>query len=137
MFSVARLAVAAVVFLATYLFSFWMIFAQVFPAVLLWMAPLPALLLAGWVTRSVWMRLGSSATAGPLTTAIVCAAVVGAISFCAGFFGPMIFAPDGNQGPLLGILITGPLGFVAGGIFGLFYGLRRRAVEAPEQPPLL
>ena len=39
---------------------------------------------------------------------------VGGVSFAAGFFGPMILAPDANQGPLLGIFITGPLGLVAG-----------------------
>lgn len=41
----------------------------------------------------------------------------GGVSFAVGFFGPMIWAPEANQGPLLGILITGPLGTVAG--FGI------------------
>jgi hypothetical protein len=44
--------------------------------------------------------------------------VVGAVTFAAGFFGPIVLAPDANQGPLLGIFITGPLGFVAGSVFG-------------------
>jgi hypothetical protein len=43
-----------------------------------------------------------------------------------GFFGPMIFSPQANQGPLLGLFITGPLGFVAGGVAGLIYSLSRR-----------
>ena len=38
----------------------------------------------------------------------------------------MIFTPDANQGPLLGLLITGPLGCVVGAIVGLVVGLRRR-----------
>jgi hypothetical protein len=42
------------------------------------------------------------------------ALIVGAISFAAGFFGPMIFDPGANQGPLLGIFITGPLGAFVG-----------------------
>jgi hypothetical protein len=52
------------------------------------------------------------------------AVMVGAIGFCAGFFGPMLFAPDANQGPLLGIFITGPLG---GAIGGFVYGIRQRS----------
>ena len=47
------------------------------------------------------------------------ALVGGAIGFSAGWYGPMIFDP-GSQGPLIGI-ITGPLGFLAGAIGGLFY----------------
>ncbi len=38
----------------------------------------------------------------------------------------MIWAPDANQGPLLGIFITGPLGTVAGAIGGLVASLRKR-----------
>jgi hypothetical protein len=60
------------------------------------------------------------------------AAVVGALGFCGGFFGPMIFTPEANQGPLLGIFITGPLGFIVGGMGGLIYALwrsRRRLID--------
>ena len=39
---------------------------------------------------------------------------LGAAGFAAGFFGPMIFAPDANQGPLVGILLSGPGGAVLG-----------------------
>ncbi|CAN5622142.1 hypothetical protein BH23GEM8_BH23GEM8_21720 [soil metagenome] len=46
--------------------------------------------------------------------------LVGALFFSIGFFLPIIFAPDANQGPLLGIFITGPLGFIAGLLFGLW-----------------
>jgi hypothetical protein len=51
--------------------------------------------------------------------------IVGGIGFCAGFFGPMVFAPDANQGPLLGIFITGPLGALLGAIGGLIHGMRQ------------
>lgn len=60
--------------------------------------------------------------------------IVGGFGFVVGFFGPMIFAPGANQGPLLGIFITGPLGilFGAGGWFlsfllGWTYEFHRRA----------
>jgi hypothetical protein len=52
--------------------------------------------------------------------------VVGGIAFAAGFFGPMIFVPGANQGPMLGIFITGPLGFLA----GLVYGIVREVARA-------
>jgi hypothetical protein len=49
----------------------------------------------------------------------------GVIGFAAGFVGPMIFAPEANQGPLLGILITGPAGVLVGAVAGLVYGLAK------------
>lgn len=48
--------------------------------------------------------------------------IVGAIGFAAGFFGPMLLAPSSGNGPLLGIFITGPLGFVAGAVWELARG---------------
>lgn len=40
--------------------------------------------------------------------------ILGLVGFLSGFLGPMVLSPESNQGPLLGILITGPLGFLAG-----------------------
>jgi hypothetical protein len=47
------------------------------------------------------------------------AVICGAIGFAIGFFGPLIFSPEANQGPLLGIFITGPGGAVLGFLLGL------------------
>jgi hypothetical protein len=44
--------------------------------------------------------------------------VLGSTGFAAGFYGPLILRPDSNQGPLLGIFITGPLGAVLGAALG-------------------
>lgn len=49
------------------------------------------------------------------------AILVGSIGFSVGFFGPMVLAPGANQGPLLGILITGPLGIVIGAGMGVVW----------------
>jgi hypothetical protein len=49
------------------------------------------------------------------------ALMLGGIGFAAGFLGPMLLAPGANQGPLLGIFVTGPAGFV----LGLAYGIAR------------
>ena len=40
---------------------------------------------------------------------------VGGIAFALGFFGSFVLYPGSNLAPLLGIFITGPVGFVAGG----------------------
>lgn len=47
-------------------------------------------------------------------------AILGGAGFAAGFFGPLVFAPEANQGPLVGILISGPAGAALG---LLLYGL--------------
>jgi hypothetical protein len=38
--------------------------------------------------------------------------------FCAGFYGPIALTPESNQGPLLGIFITGPAGLIGGLVLG-------------------
>jgi len=47
------------------------------------------------------------------------AVVLGITGFVCGFVGPMVFAPESNQGPMLGIFITGPAGAVLGAIVGV------------------
>jgi hypothetical protein len=47
------------------------------------------------------------------------------IGFLGGFFGPIIFTLHSNQGPLLGLFITGPLGFVVGAAGGFVYWIIR------------
>ncbi len=55
------------------------------------------------------------------------ALTVGGLAFAAGFFGPILLAPEANQGPLLGIFITGPAGLVLGLAWGAWRAWRRRA----------
>jgi hypothetical protein len=43
---------------------------------------------------------------------------IGIVGFGAGFIGPAIVSPGSNQGPLFGIIISGPLSF----LYGLFVG---------------
>ena len=59
-----------------------------------------------------------------LGAALMGGLAVGSVAFAAGFIGPMIIAPS-NQGPLLGIVVTGPLGFVLGAIAGAARSLTR------------
>jgi hypothetical protein len=126
MITVAKLVVAGLVFAGTFFFSYWLLFVQVFPQGMDWLAVGAALLAGGIFARWVWLGL-TMRSGGILTTVLVWGAVVGAVGFCGGFFGPMIFRPEANQGPLLGIFITGPLGFVGGAIAGLFYSVWARS----------
>ena len=67
--------------------------------------------------RNRWWR--DETVAGfTLTVAWIC--------FLVGFVGPMLVRPDANQGPLLGILYTGPLGLLLGFAWGLRRASRRR-----------
>lgn len=61
-----------------------------------------------------------------ITTMFRWGVILGVVGFVGGFVGPLIFTPEANQGPLLGIFITGPLGFVLGLVVGLVLSLRRR-----------
>ena len=63
---------------------------------------------------------------------------VGGIGLIAGFFGPIIFTPNSNQGPLLGIFITGPAGTLIGTILGILIALitKRFANKRLEATPI-
>jgi len=125
---VVRLFLTAVVFMATYFFMYWVPFSLI-PVGQAWgVAALVSLAIAVAVAAYVWGLLGRTGLLGGSVMASVVkgAAIVGGIGFVGGFFGPMVFAPGANQGPLLGLLITGPLGVLVGAIGGLVLGLNRR-----------
>lgn len=123
---IGRVAVVAFVALATYFLSYWLSVAFIRLEGYDVVAPFIALVCAVVVGWFVWKAFGSRSTIGILPTVVLWAAVVGGIGFAGGFFGPMIFAPSANQGPLLGIFITGPLGLLLGAIMGFAYALHQR-----------
>lgn len=59
-----------------------------------------------------------------LATVVGYAMLIGVISFSLGFFGPICFSPESNQGPLLGIFITGPVGVLIGASIGSYRGFK-------------
>lgn len=76
----------------------------------------------GW-----WFVFGGwRAIEARLKWALLGGVVVGGLGFIIGFFGPLIWAPDANQGPLLGIFVTGPIGFIVGAIAGAILGKPRK-----------
>jgi hypothetical protein len=104
----------------------------------IWPAIVVALAAAAAASRYVWTH---TATLEPgLFGSIVLGALgTGGVGFAGGFFGPIILTPSANQGPLLGLFVTGPLGVVLGAVGGAIYWLvwGRRAValrSAAVQP---
>lgn len=122
---IGRLLVSLLVFAAVFFGSYWLAFVQIFAENLAWLATLAALVTATALAGLVWSGMGGGAQ-GVMRTTFTWSAVLGAIGFSGGFFGPMIFTPDANQGPLLGLFITGPLGCVLGAAGGLVFSLWRR-----------
>ncbi|MBI1274837.1 hypothetical protein GC177_02565 [bacterium] len=101
----------------------------VFPNSLLGIGSFVSYAIGFFVARFVWMRLqttGAGGAEGPFVCIATGAIMLGAIGFTGGFFGPMMFAPEANQGPLLGIFYTGPIGFLLGGVAGFVWWLVKR-----------
>jgi hypothetical protein len=90
--------------------------------------------LTGWYT---WRKTaqGTKSRPGSFSTILQWALIVGGIGFALGFFGPIIFMPGANQGPLLGIFITGPLGFVLGAVAGLWRSLSTSRTSDQRSSP--
>jgi hypothetical protein len=128
MLAIARFGLALLVGVATFYFVFWlpMSLLSFLPGHIL-IAFVGSLAAAVWAGRYVWRRTQDGG--GVLTMTLGGAMIVGTVGFLGGFFGPMIWAPDANQGPLLGLFYTGPLGFVLGGAAGFVYGLARRYAQ--------
>ena len=55
------------------------------------------------------------------------ALLMGVTGFLIGFFGPMKYQPWANQGPMVGIFLTGPGGLLLGGIIGTTLGFTQPA----------
>jgi hypothetical protein len=121
----ARLALSLAAFFGAWLLAYFLALMLV-PDALAWLQPLAALGFAIWAARRVWLRLETIAEAGLPVFIGFGAVMLGGLGFFAGFFGPMIFAPGANQGPLLGIFITGPAGCLLGALAGWLYWLKRR-----------
>jgi hypothetical protein len=58
--------------------------------------------------------------------------ILGAAGLVLGYIGPLVMRPGGNFGPLLGILITGPLGFTLGALGAVLTGAIRNPGDAPS-----
>jgi hypothetical protein len=130
--SLSRIFVSAIAALATfYLMSFFLPFLWIVPGARLRF--LAKVLCAVVAARYTWQHT-AWASPGLAICTLLGGIVMGAIGFSAGFFGALIFHPEANQGPLLGIFFTGPLGFLAGAAGGATYW-RMRSKRKVEHVP--
>lgn len=120
-----RLLLSVAAFFGAWLLAFY-VALMLLPDLLAWLQPLAALGFAIWVARRVWARLEAITDASLPVFVGIGAAALGGLGFVAGFFGPMLFAPGANQGPLLGIFSTGPAGGLLGAFAGWLVWLKRR-----------
>lgn len=116
-----RIILTFLSFVASYYFIFWVPFslipsAQTIPAIPI----IVSLLIAIIIALFIWKKTGKISN-GLSNYILIGGIVFGSIGFVAGFFGPIIFNPSANQGPLLGIFITGPIGFLIGLVGGGIY----------------
>ncbi len=124
MSSPARLALSVAAFFGAWLLAS-LLSTMLLPDALAWLQPLVALGFAIWAAHRVWRQLGDIPATGMPVFVGMGALALGGLGFAAGFSGPMFLAPEANQGPLLGIFITGPLGAVLGAFAG-WIGWRKR-----------
>ncbi len=117
----ATLLTAAAAFFLTYLMSSGLLLTRMLPQ---WLLQITAAAVAFAAAAFVW-RHPTSLSEGLPTSILRGAIILGALGFSAGFFGPMLIEPESNQGPLFGILISGPLGFLLGAIGGAIYWILR------------
>jgi hypothetical protein len=118
-----RSALAVLAFFGSF-FIVWMLMLTLPLGDHAWINSLVALAAAIYVSRKVWNGTAEGSTSVAVMAGLG-AAILGGLGFVAGFFGPMIFAPEANQGPMLGLFITGPAGVVIGAIAGAIYAMRR------------
>lgn len=124
--SLMRGAAAFLTFVSTYFFTYWMGSALVFGADFPPEVPHYGSLLLGVAAGAAAWRLLGRAPGGLLRSVALGALITGAVGFAGGFFGPLLLTPGSNQGPLLGLLFTGPAGFVLGAVGGAAVWLLRR-----------
>lgn len=68
----------------------------------------------GWAPRATGTGSTEAKAMASIRRVFIWTITIGGVAFALGFFGPMVLAPGANQGPLLGIFITGPLGVLVG-----------------------
>ncbi|SFM38639.1 hypothetical protein [Nitrosomonas communis] len=123
-----RILAMLIIIPTTYYFIYWISSSFLPFTEHSWIPVLLSFMCAFGVGKYSWEKLGTLPE-GPISSIFLGAIALGSISFCAGFFGPMIITPEADQGPLLGIFITGPVGFLIGGISGFIYWLTKEKKE--------
>lgn len=116
-----RMLILFVVVPATYYFCYWVPFSILPFFDHRWIANVLSLICAVGAGWYAWRKIGAVKDS-LISDVVMGALVLGGASFLSGFLGPIILTPSANQGPLLGIFITGPVGLIIGAILGFIIG---------------
>src|SRR6185436_16570922 len=86
-----------------------------------WLTVTPGVFLSTLVALTIWFALRAQVPSARATLRTACRGglLLGAPALVLGILASRLLYPDSNLGPLLGILVTGPLGFVIGVAAGL------------------
>jgi hypothetical protein len=127
-----RVVLTIFIWYVVYVMTFWLPYSVLVPEDQPGLASACAQVTGAAAAYGVW-RWSGRAGRGLAASVFYRAIVVGAVGFAAGFFGPLLLTPDANQGPLLGIFITGPLGVVVGALWGAArWAMSRRANQTAD-----
>ncbi len=124
-----RIILLIIIVLAVYYFVYWVPFSLITIGEKYWIQNIVAAIAALVIGWFIWNSTKQGYPKGLASSVFTSAFIIGGIGFIGGFFGPIIFSPSSNQGPLLGIFITGPLGFLLGALGGLVYWLVTSRVQ--------
>ncbi|MEE4638624.1 MAG: hypothetical protein V2J42_07800 [Wenzhouxiangella sp.] len=107
-----RVIIAVSVFASAYLATWLVLAVLISDPSAAWLWTLPWLFAFGAAAMS-WRRTGEQSPTR--FEKMIAWGAIGAFGgFVVGFLGPMMFAPQANQGPLMGLLITAPVGGILG-----------------------
>ena len=116
-----RVLLSLVVFISSYFFIFWVPFSIIPGAHTIVAIPfIVSFIIALVITIKTWKKTAVMSNSLP-SYLFKGGVILGSIGFILGFFGPMILTPSANQGPMLGLFITGPISFVVGVLGGGIY----------------
>jgi hypothetical protein len=99
--------VSIVVFAATFLASYWLLFVQIFPEDLPWLATGAAFSTGGALAGLIWRGMQAERP-GVFGTVMAWAGSVGGVGFCGGFFGPMALTQKPIRGRCSGFSLQVP-----------------------------
>jgi uncharacterized membrane protein len=143
MHKIKQLLFSFLTFVASFYFLFWILggmlsipFSSDPPNWIIVISGIASFVLASYLAYTVWKKTGinTNTKASQGTYIFTGALGLGVFAFIIGFFGPLIFMPESNQGPLLGILITGPGGIALGAIGGaILWEIKRRKEKKINQ----
>lgn len=119
--------------LATYFYVYWIPGSQYLRgAETRWLRVAASVLCAAIAAAFVFHRTWVGPK-GAIEAVAFGALALGSLGFVLGFFGPLLLAPEANQGPLLGLFIMGPLGFVCGAAGGWIYWEKRSRARQTQK----